>query len=281
MAQPPFSERYGLAPEPEAQPDDYLPPWVREAVTNTLETFTAKPPNHRLPHVDVYAIFRPYIWKVLERQPPTSPMGGPWAMYIPRTLLQCQWWQFYDILEEISGLIRREWGEEHVALLSSQVNSTLAKDGISWRLQNSGKVERALPKPITETIRHASALLSAPRLKGPDEQFQKAVTFLNQRPDPDEENCAKEAVGALEGVANIICGTTGVQLNNLLNRKPLRTLVPPTIRVALEKLYAFRGATPGVAHGQVGPAAIGMPEAVWVLGTAASSMVYLATKIPQ
>lgn len=280
MAEPLFSEREGLLPRPDLQADDYLPTWVREAVTNEVRDFVQNKPSAQLRDLAIYLLFRPYISKVLRREPPGSPMGGPWTYYIPRTLAQCSWWQFYDILEDISQLVARGWGEEHLATCSARINTILARDGIPWSLEQ-GRVTRTLNPQVAKQIREVRTLLTNQRFKGPDEQFGKAVEYLNKRPDPDEENCVKDVVGAIEAVANIIAGTTSVQLNKLLDREPFKSSVHPTIRQAIEKIYAYRGAVPGVAHGQVGPSAVGLAEATWVLATAAATILYFVCKFPQ
>jgi len=274
-----FSERYGFAPQPDPKPDDHLPGWVREAITNEIRGFVSNKPQTSLPDIDIYALFRPYIWQVLDREPPGNPLGGPWNFYVPRTLMQCSWWQFYDILQQISKLVSEQWGEEYSVDFSDRVNAVLSREGIPWKMEDS-EVIRALAPPIQEQIREACALLTNPRFEGPDEQFKKAILCLNQRPEPDEENCVKDAVGALEAVANIIAGTTGVQLNTLLNREPFRSNIHPTIRQAIEKIYAYRGVAPGVGHGQIGPATVGIAEATWVLATSAATILYFVSKSP-
>jgi hypothetical protein len=275
-----FSEREGLAAEPETHADDYLPPWVREDVTNAIKDFVESNPPVAYAGLDLYSLFRPYIWRVLQRQPPTSPAGGPWAMYIPRTLAQCSWWQFYDIIEQISERIVRQWGLEHIPAFSQRVNTILARDGISWRLDHQGRVIRALNPQVARQIRETRILLATPRFQGPDEEFERALGLLNRRPDPDKENCVKDAVGAMEAVANIIAGTTGEQLNRLLGREPFTSGIHPAIRQAIDKVYAYRGAAPGVGHGQVGPSVVGLAEAIWVLAMSASTILYLASKFP-
>ena len=103
-----FSEREGFAPRRSLQADDYLPGEVREAIANEIRDFAQSgaplPGSYRL---DLYPLFRPYIWRVLQRQPPGSPMGGPFHYYIPEVIRQCQWYQCYDILEEVSQLINQ------------------------------------------------------------------------------------------------------------------------------------------------------------------------------
>ncbi len=276
MTDLPFSEKYGYAPDPTPKPDDHFPGWVRYAIANEIKILNDNSPSSSLPYIDLYSFFRPYIWKVLDTMPPGNPMGGPWAHYIPATLLKCPWWQYYDILEQLTLHIEKRWGGGYTNDFSAKVNTILAREGIQWKLEN-GKVVRVLNPQIEKQVKEVSILLASPKFKGPDEQFAKALESLNKRPEPDKENCVKDAVGAIEAVANIIADTRRVQLNTLLNREPFRSNVPPTIREAIEKIYAYRGASPGVAHGQVGPSVVSIAEATWVLATSAATMLYLAS----
>jgi len=278
MAERLFSEREGLAPQPETHADDYLPPWVREDITNAIKDFIENNPPVVYAHLDIYSLFRPYIWKVLQREPPTSAVGGPWAMYIPRTLAQCSWWQFYDIIQQISECMNRQWGQEYIPAFSEKVNTILARDGIPWRLDHQGLVIRALHPQVARQIQEARALLANPRFRGPDEQFERAIGYMSKRPEPEEENCVKDAIGAVEAVANILAETTGVQLNRLLDREPFSSGIPPTIKEAVQKIYAYRGTTPGVAHGQVGPSVVSLAEAMWILSVSAATILYFTQK---
>lgn len=280
MTNPSFSERNGLVPKAAPQADDYLPEWVREALTNAIQEFvTTARENGTV--IDVYRIIRPYVWKVLDRQPATNPMNGPWAMYIPRTIAKCEWWRAYDIVEEIARVARLDGGEELVAMLAARVNPALSNEGIAWALDTKGMIERVIPGPISNAVKEARHLLEETRFEGPDNQFAKAIEFINRRPDPDEENSVKEAVGALEGVANIVSGKTNLQLNTVLHQEPLKSQIAPTVRAAIEKLYAYRGAAAGVAHSQVGPTTVDIAEALWALGVVATSIIYIAKKFPE
>ena len=274
-----FSQRQGVAPLVEPKDDSYLPPWVRESLVNRLQALFTAPRQFGDP-IDVYKVVRPYIWKVLDREPPNNPMNGPWTMYIPRVFRQCEWWQAYDILEELAMLIINQWSPKDVEALCEAVDAAFVQEGIAWRLTPAGKVERQLPPALTAVVVETEALLSDPRFAGPEAQFKKAIEFANLRPTPDSENCVKDAVGALEAVANIVSGTVGKQLNDLLKAEPLLSRLPPTIRLSLDKLYAYRGSAPGVAHAQTAFGVVDLAEALWVLGTVAASVTLLAKKFP-
>jgi len=278
MADQVFSEREGFAPQKDLQAHDCLPGWVREAITNEIREFAHK--DAPLPGVDrlgLYPLFKPYIWKVLDRKPPNSPAGGPFAYYIPDVLAKCLWYQCYDILEEISSLINQRLGVEESEEFSGRINAILAREGIPWKLEE-GKVVRALNQQAAEQIKEVRVLLRDPKFKGPDEQFAKAIEHLNKRPEPDEENCVKDAVGALEAIANITAGTSGKQLNDLLREEPFRSHIHQTLIQSIDKVYAYRGAAPGASHGQVGPSVVGLAEAKWVLSMSATTILYFVDK---
>jgi hypothetical protein len=273
-----FSEREGFAPQISPQADDYLPGWVREAITNEIRRLAEKdaplPGTYRL---NLYPLFRPHVWKVLGKEPPGRPMGGPFTYYIPEVLKQCHWYQCYDILEQIAALAKEQLGEEDLEGFSERINAILAGEGIPWKLDQV-KVERRYNRHVEERIKKVHTLLAAPEFKGPDEQFAKAIGHLNRRPNPDEENCVKDAVGALEAVANIIAGSNNTQLNDLLKEEPFKSGIHTTIRQAIEKVYAYRGAAPGASHGLVGPSVIEISEAIWVLTVSAATILYLVGK---
>lgn len=278
MTEPAFSEREEFAPQKSPQADDYLPGWVREAITNEIRNFTQSgAPLPRSYRLSLYPLFRPYIWKVLGKEPPGNPMGGPFSYYIPEVLKQCHWYQCYDILEEVSHLITEQLGVEDSEEFSGRINTVLTREGIPWKLEQS-RVVRKFDPQISQQIKEVSIILNTPKFKGPDEQFAKAVEHLDKRPKPDEENCVKDAVGALEGVANIIVGTSGRQLNNLLKEEPFKSGIHPIISQAIEKVYAYRGAAPGAGHGQVGSAVVEVEEAIWVLAVSSATILYLVNK---
>jgi len=54
--------------------------------------------------------------------------------------------------------------------------------------------------------------------EGPNYQFLKAIDFFNKRPKPDLENCVKEAVGALEGVARILLKDRNITLGKATDK---------------------------------------------------------------
>jgi hypothetical protein len=72
--------------------------------------------------------------KLLGKEPPGNPMGGPFKYYIPLTLKECAWYQVYDILETIADFVKQELGDRPLHEFSVRINSVLGKEGIPWKL---------------------------------------------------------------------------------------------------------------------------------------------------
>ncbi|MDP2935755.1 MAG: hypothetical protein Q8O86_04620 [Dehalococcoidia bacterium] len=288
MSEQPFSQRHSLAPAPSPQRDDHLPPSVRAELAITFRDCASEGLFGGTPEPAVldelynilYNRLKPLIWKVLQRQPPGNPMGGPWNYYIPELINKCEWWQFYDICEEMYKVALKYGNKEGGGIFAQRANALFAREGVAWRF-SGGSIERAYNPLVAETLEQARTLLQDPKYEGADEHFQKALDHLNRRPEPDKENCVKDAVGAVEATARIICGDPKAKLSDILGKEPFRSGIHPTLRVAIERLYAYRGDVGGVAHGQVGPSQVGIEEANWALTMAAATILYLSDKFGQ
>jgi len=155
--------------------------------------------------------------------------------------------------------------------------AVVTPEGLAWRSPADALSGRTNPL-VAQRVEQVRTLLQEPRFEGADQQFQKALDHLNKRPEPDKENCVKDAVGAVEAVTRILSGDPKLKLSDALGKEPFRSGIHPTLRVAIEKLYAYRGDVGGVAHGQVGPSQVGIEEAEWALTTALAAILYLVKK---
>lgn len=276
----PFSRRYAFAPQKQPRPRDEVPVRVRGEFLHILDQVSPgllamTDPFKRA----FYEQIRPYIWEVLEKPPPNiGSLEGTFDAIeaIGKTIYQCEWFKFYDICE-LAYEVLAEKLPRRLDGFESAVNEIFAMDLLPWCFKD-GLITPARPAEITEIFEQAKSLLSDPRFMGPDEQFRKANQHLAKRPDPDTENCVKDAVGSLEGIARIVTKQPDRTLGQILNREPLKSMVPSLLLAAIEKVYAYRGDAPGVAHGQTGPSTIGIEEADWVLSMCAATMVYLAKR---
>ena len=275
-----FSERHGFGEGAKPLPYDQAPQPLRSEILNFIQDFAnERSVSRQLLGLDIYTRLDPYIWRVLNRPPAGNPQGGPWAYYIPTVMRNCAWWQFYDICEDPHKVIAVRFDKDDLGDFTEGINGLFARENVVWRLKD-GLIEREFSQPVTETLEKTQTLLNDPRFTGPNEQFNTAVQFLSQRPQPDTQGCANNAVGALEGTARIISGDNQAVLSDLLKRDPLNK-IPATLRAVLEKQYAYRGDTPGVVHGQTESGAPSVEEAELILATITSAIVYLVKRFPR
>jgi hypothetical protein len=114
--------------------------------------------------------------------------------------------------------------------------------------------------------------LRGERYRASEAQMVKAYNFLRGE-QPDYENAAKEAVGALESLARRLSGeaTLGKSADALKRRKLIDA---PTAKI-LSDLYEYRSRTSGVGHGGETPPASEVSEARLIVNLCASALLFL------
>lgn len=112
----------------------------------------------------------------------------------------------------------------------------------------------------------------------PFKQLAKAKSFLYGVGSPDVENCIKDSVGALEGLARILLNEPKKTLGDLLPELKGEFLGHPAMDKILGLVYAIRGDVPGAAHGQHKASNLKLDDAEFVFNTCMACMIYLAKK---
>lgn len=271
-----FSERYGLRPRSGGLVYDQISRFVRGRYVEIWDDLWTK-----FPGLGGSSRFFGQRWdelykvccKVTHRLREPAPFSYHAGIITP-IINRCEWFEFLDIVEE-----SYRWLDDETAksVYETAINELFRDENIGRKLEN-GRVERISSEPTRQQIEQARTMLQDPRFLGPDQQFAKAIEHFSKRPDPDEENCIKDAVGAMEGAARIISGKEKELLPQILDTEPFRSEIHGALRKAIDRVCGFRGDVPGVAHGQTGPSKVGIEEAEWVLGFCASTIIYLVKK---
>jgi hypothetical protein len=260
----PFSQRHETRRPTEGLIYDHVPDRVKAGLLNILDelSFPLEGPDSARKLVNVcrgldqnglnvgdYAF--PFEWRVLVYNLP--------------------WDEFCDacevIWQQVPGFNRDSF--------SNALNALLSRNYFGYELRN-GLMEKVGARVQEAAIAEARGILRDPDLSGPDEQYQKAVGFFNRRPEPDCENCVKEAVSAVEGVARVLLNDNSVVLSDAIKRLKKEKDLHPILVKLLSDLYAYRGDAEGVAHALTGDKEVRIEEAEFVLGVSASAIVYLA-----
>jgi hypothetical protein len=157
------------------------------------------------------------------------------------------------------------------------IGESLAEDGRTKLLIYTGSVERVadvsanfcLALEAASARRLAGRLddaLASPRYAGIGIHWPKARQFRDQE-DPDLANAAKEAVSALEAMAQVLAGETSITLGACLKKIRQESRLHPTLIKSLESFWGYTSDAPGVRHGSPLPASITPAEVDFVMAS--------------
>lgn len=263
----PFRQRNQIGPDQQPRQRDELPRWIRGEFVHKLQKY-----NHSASMTAFYEALRPLIWEVTSKKP----FGQASWDLIEDVLMRCPWGDFFEAAELAVTFIP---DPTEAVFFQIDMNKLFAQDLLAWCFEE-GEIVLAQPAEITAIIEEVKGILADPRFAGPNDDFRKANGHLNEKPTPDTENCVKDAVGALEGVAKIITVQPNATLGDLLKKGRLKTDIPLHLNRLMNELYAYRSSEGGVAHGKTGESTIPIEEANFVLSACASSIAYLGQKFP-
>jgi hypothetical protein len=198
------------------------------------------------------------------------------SIVIERLINNCAWHQFYDICEVIWANLYSKYSTNHDSF-TEQVNTLFREEQLGFEIRG-GKIEKVGSGFIDAKIKEARYLLKETEFKGADQQFEKAIKAINVRPNPDVENCIKDAVGAIEAVGRVLTKNEKALLDDIIKVATKNDVIPKPLDQTFIKLYAYRGNEPGVAHGAVEISKATVDEAELVLAMSAAMIIYLVKK---
>jgi len=264
-----FSKRYGLRATPEGLLFAEVPERARIGLYHIIEEFfgiTGARRYLKLYHEICVALRIPRDRGVYTEESASRA--------IEDLIMGCEWWQFHDICEVACASLSIEGVR---AQLCAKINQLFAEEWLGFEFRN-GLVEKIGVGFIDAQVKEARYLLKEPQFKGADEHFEKALKAINIRPDPDVENCIKDAVSAIESVGRILVSDEKHLLSDIIRDMSKEGIIPKPLDEAIQKVYAYRGNEPGVAHGLVGDSKVTVDEAEFVLAMSAAIIIYLVNK---
>jgi hypothetical protein len=258
--QPRFSQRYETRRPEEGLIYEQVPARLRQGLLNIIN----------LTPGGLSAPLNVQLHLALDRAIPDVPNYHV-EIHLRRLIEDLDWDELCDACE----VIYRAISEPHRGRFSNELNQLFARRYFGYELRD-GRVERVGARVQEAAIAEARGILRDPDLSGPDEQYQKAIGFFNRRPEPDCENCVKEAASAVEGVARVLLNDHSLTLSTALKRLQKEKDVHPSLVYLIDKLYAYRGDAEGVGHALTQKKEVRIEEAEFALGVSASAIVYLA-----
>jgi len=161
--------------------------------------------------------------------------------------------QVKTMLEEALGAGSQDI-EEHFSKASSRMPGKWATlDGPRAFALEKALADAAIDR-VGRKARYVQLLdmLEVPRYTAGHAHWRKAVEFAGGAP-PDYANAVREAVTAVESLAQVVLGKTGLTLGDAVKELRSRKVLPVGADQVLDGLWAFANASPGTRHGAIVP----------------------------
>lgn len=205
---------------------------------------------------------------------------------------QIVWWRLFSFIErvyaklltasteydEFSGeMVEANSCEKVRSYFAEEINQIMMENDMAYQFTD-GSFQRRGRAQTQKSTQRVGVVLASSELTSVRKHFNKALAFFNQIPEPDIENCLKESVCALENCLEVLTGTP-LGKEGFPRRIKQIPEIPGIIAESMIKIYAYRGAAPGVAHGTSNGSKVSILEAELVLSLIASYITYLVDSL--
>ena len=155
----------------------------------------------------------------------------PITLEVKGELLRCEWFEVYDIIEEIPDAITDGAPTE----FEDELNKYFIRKGIGWQLID-GRVEVRGPEPFEIAVSGALDNLDQSDRATAHTELRESLRDLSRRP-ADKTGAVQHAVAAMECVARDVSGGSNSTLGKLINNNP--NLLPRPLNTAVEKIWGY------------------------------------------
>ncbi len=180
------------------------------------------------------------------------------------TLLECEWYQFYDCVETIGEVLREtepqyeadknvsellgtpSYDQFGFAHYRDKVNELFAKHNVGWRLNAKGELETALPKDLADRVAAAEQKLIDDFQPARIHYAKARAYILGTAKDP--ENSIKESISAVESVCRVLYPKAST-LGKAISHMRTEGVFPTKLLTVLERFYEYGNDEPGIRHG--------------------------------
>ncbi len=139
-------------------------------------------------------------------------------------------------------------------------------------------ISALIPDRGGQVVRYENiaALLNTPELKQAKKHFSKATQFFIDPTDSDSENCIKEAVCALEASLEGFSGLpVAKDFDRAVKQLQVSGKIPQGLGECMIRVYGYRGAAKGVAHGNPQGSNVSDETAELVMNLVSAYVLYL------
>jgi hypothetical protein len=226
-----------------------------------------------------------FITNDFERVKGTATIFRPFDL-----LYELEWHQVFEFCERIYARFLKDvelydrwiYLDEVRQFFSEEINLILDEENLAYHFENGVFVRRGRAQ-TQKTLERVGTVLSDPKLDKVRKLFNKARGEFDRRPEPDTENCVKDAICALEVCLQILTGKPAGKDFPATIRQSAGNgsrQIPSPIIESMVKLHSYRGSGVNVSHGTLDGNKVTELEAELVLSMVATFITYLVDLMP-
>lgn len=194
--------------------------------------------------------------------------------HLRQTFMGAEWFEVYDFLEFTAQSCPKEMSGKLVAIS----NTFLEKELSAYRFVNGKIVELTTPQEV-ESIEEA--IRDTSQTSNVQAHLQSAISLLADKKSPDYRNCIKEAISAVEALAQSLTGNPRATLGDALNLLEKREALHPALKKSLSSLYSYTSDGDGIRHAMLDEPNLTSTDAIFMLVTCSAFINYMVKKTSQ
>lgn len=274
-----FSERYNYTKPSDVIIREQITPEIQNAICSCYDRLQDSLPKTGTYYENPYVGVEKYLWTYFLNQREGNFRDGIRYHIVATLFLEDEhnpWYRKLDLVEVTINYLYKF--NQHICnKFVKQLNHEFERLNFAYRVVGTEIVEITSKEEIAavESAMHDSATNIRTHLN-------KALELYAQRPVGDYRNSIKESISAVEAYCREITGenTLGSALNKL---KDKGLAIPPILRTAFEKLYAYTNQPDtGIRHALMDDEGTYTPaseEALFMLVSCSSFINYLNKKL--
>lgn len=274
-----FSERYNYTKPSDVIIREQITPEIQNAICSCYDRLQDSLPKTGTYYENPYVGVEKYLWTYFLNQREGNFRDGIRYHIVATLFLEDEhnpWYRKLDLVEVTINYLYKF--NQHICnKFVKQLNHEFERLNFAYRVVGTEIVEITSKEEIAavESAMHDSATNIRTHLN-------KALELYAQRPVGDYRNSIKESISAVEAYCREITGEN--TLGNALNKLKEKGLaIPPILKTAFEKLYAYTNQSDtGIRHALMDDEGTYTPaseEALFMLVSCSSFINYLNKKL--
>jgi hypothetical protein len=220
------------------------------------------------------ALYR-HIWTDFFKSPldEMPPHENAVRAALKEIVLRGQWYEVYDLLEFALNSPQHTKRNE----LAAEVSRILSEENAGFRLMD-GQFVQITDETEIAAIEEGLSATSRDRFAPARVHLVAALGFLSDRHAPDYRNSIKEAISAVEAIAQIVTANPQATLGQALKVATGRVRIHGALLSAFSSLYGYTNDADGIRHALSDEPNLDAADAKFMLVVCSAFVVYLIQK---